>query len=76
MMTSQWAGVSLPVTLGNFQYLNEPHYPTYIAEDVGELFISQGLEAHEKHLSSTSKCLSFTKPVEMFTVKKISSDAL
>lgn len=52
----------LDATLGNFQYLNEPHYPTYIAEDVGALFVAAGLEPFEKHTSSTSKCLSFVKP--------------
>jgi len=53
---------ALDANLGNFQYLNEPHYPTYIAEDVGRLFVDAGLRPHEKHVSSTSKCLSFIKP--------------
>ena len=53
---------ALDATLGNFQYLNEPHYPTYIGEDVGALFMDAGLEPFEKHTSSTSKCLSFVKP--------------
>ena len=53
---------ALDATLGNFQYLNEPHYPTYISEDVGALFMDAGLEPFEKHTSSTSKCLSFVKP--------------
>ena len=53
---------ALDATLGNFQYLNEPHYPTYINEDVGALFMDAGLEPFEKHTSSTSKCLSFVKP--------------
>ena len=55
---------ALDATLGNFQYLNEPHYPTYINEDVGALFMEAGLEPFEKHTSSTSKCLSFVKPCE------------
>lgn len=54
----------LDANLGNFQYLNEPHYPTYISEDVGQLFIDAGLKPYEKHVSSTSKCLAFTKPTE------------
>ena len=53
---------ALDATLGNFQYLNEPHYPTYITEDIGALFVDAGLQPFEKHTSSTSKCLSFVKP--------------
>lgn len=53
---------SLDGTLGNFQYLNEPHYPTYIQEDIAGMFTKEGMLPHEKHVASTSKCLSFVKP--------------
>ena len=95
--------VPLDATLGNFQYLNEPHYPTcggvaprrapwrdrlpcvkvspptgppqctnkncanrapvrYIHEDIGQLFADAGLVPDEKHVLSSTKTLSFTKP--------------
>ncbi|GMH67087.1 hypothetical protein TrST_g534 [Triparma strigata] len=53
---------SLDDSLGNFQYLNEPHYPSHLVEDVPKLFVEAGLECFEKHVASTSKSLSFVKP--------------
>jgi len=53
---------SMDETLGNFQYLNEPHYPSHIVEDVAALFVEAGLVPYEKHVASTSKGLSFVKP--------------
>ena len=53
---------SLDDSLSNFQYLNEPHYPSHLVEDVPKLFVEAGLECFEKHVASTSKSLSFVKP--------------
>lgn len=44
-----------------FSRLNEPHYATYITENVPELFISAGLEPYEKHMISATKVMSFRK---------------
>lgn len=48
----------------NFSNLNEPHYEDYIATDVGALFAAGGLRRGSKSVASTSKTLSFTKPLE------------
>ena len=49
--------------LGRFADFNEPYYQTYIAEDLGKLFRDCGLECDEKLLASSSKVLSFRKPL-------------
>ena len=49
--------------MSNFGELNEPHYVDYIQTDVGKLFEEAGLKPQGKWMSSTSKTLSFTKPL-------------
>mmetsp|Transcript_13724 Transcript_13724/g.41468 ORF Transcript_13724/g.41468 Transcript_13724/m.41468 type:complete len:561 (+) Transcript_13724:174-1856(+) len=50
-------------TLGNFENFNEPYYGTYIAEDLGALFVDAGLTPGVKTVASSTKALSFTKPL-------------
>ena len=54
---------ALDESMGNFEALNEPHYVDYIQTDVGALFEEAGLKPQGKWMSSTSKTLSFTKPL-------------
>lgn len=49
--------------LGKFFDFNEPFYKTYIAEDLGKMLSDCGLECDEKLLASSSKVLSFRKPM-------------
>jgi len=49
--------------LGKFSDFNEPYYKTYIAEDLGKMFSDFGLECDEKLLASSTKVLSFRKPI-------------
>ncbi|DBB16477.1 TPA: hypothetical protein ACH3X3_014754 [Trebouxia sp. C0006] len=49
--------------LGQFSDFNEPYYKTYIAEDLGKMFSDFGLECDEKFLASSTKVLSFRKPL-------------
>ncbi len=49
--------------LGKFSDFNEPYYKTYIAEDLGKMFADFGLECDEKLLASSTKVLSFRKPI-------------
>ena len=49
--------------IGRFQEFNEPWYGTFIAEDFGAMFKEVGLECDEKLLASSSKVLSFRKPL-------------
>ena len=49
--------------LGRFFDFNEPFYKTYIAEDLGKMFSDCDLECDEKLLASSSKVLSFRKPM-------------
>mmetsp|Transcript_36000 Transcript_36000/g.88582 ORF Transcript_36000/g.88582 Transcript_36000/m.88582 type:complete len:508 (+) Transcript_36000:110-1633(+) len=44
-----------------FTRLNEPYYESYLDCDIPRLFTEAGLEPGEKHLSSTTKVLSFKK---------------
>lgn len=53
----------LDAGIGKFSDFNEPYYQTYIAEDLGRMFMDCGLECDEKLLASSSKVLSFRKPV-------------
>ncbi|KAL0033417.1 hypothetical protein WJX77_008683 [Trebouxia sp. C0004] len=49
--------------LGKFSDFNEPYYKTYIAEDLGKMFSDFGSECDEKLLASSTKVLSFRKPL-------------
>ncbi|EIE27631.1 S-adenosyl-L-methionine-dependent methyltransferase [Coccomyxa subellipsoidea C-169] len=54
----------LDPNLGRFGDFNEPYYLTYISEDFGKLFKDVGLECDTKLLASSSKVLSFRKPLQ------------
>ena len=58
-------GDRLPLddSLGKFSDFNEPYYKTYIAEDLGKMFSDFGLACDEKLLASSTKILSFRKPL-------------
>lgn len=49
--------------IGKFGDFNEPYYRTFIAEDFGQMFMDSGLECGEKLLGSSTKVLSFRKPL-------------
>ena len=49
--------------IGKFGYFNEPYYRTYIAEDFSKMFMECGLECGDKLLASSTKVLSFRKPL-------------
>ena len=49
-------------SLTAFSNLNEPYYENYVKCNLPELF--QGLECSEKFVSSSTKTLSFKKPIE------------
>ena len=49
--------------IDNFSKLDEPHYSCYVRDDLPALFTAHGLEAGEKIVASTSKSLSFDKPL-------------
>ena len=49
--------------LARFGDFNEPYYRSYIAEDFGHMFMECGLECEEKLLGSSTKVLSFRKPL-------------
>ncbi|EFN55961.1 hypothetical protein CHLNCDRAFT_145276 [Chlorella variabilis] len=51
-------------TLGRFSDFNEPFYCDYIATPLGPLFEEAGLQCGIKLVASTTKTLSFRKPVE------------
>ncbi len=53
----------LDAGIGKFSDFNEPYYQTFIAEDLGKMFMDCGLECDEKLLASSSKVLSFRKPM-------------
>ena len=50
-------------TLGGFKQFNEPYYENYLQTNLGELFQEAGLECDLKVMSSTTKTLSFKKPL-------------
>jgi ubiquinone/menaquinone biosynthesis C-methylase UbiE len=52
-------------TLGGFGKFNEPYYENYLATDLGAIFEEYGLECDLKVMSSTTKSLSFKKPLEL-----------
>ena len=58
-------GDRLPMdaSMGKFGDFNEPYYRTFIAEDFGKMFKECGLECGEKVLGSSTKVLSFRKPM-------------
>lgn len=62
---SNQLGDRLPMdsTMGQFQAFNEPWYGTFIAEDFGAMFKEVGLECDEKLIGSSTKVLSFRKPL-------------
>lgn len=63
--------------LGNFGKLNEPHYANYIETDLSALFEEGGLVCDRKYVSSSSKTLSFTKPLaETDTVEEEATAAV
>jgi ubiquinone/menaquinone biosynthesis C-methylase UbiE len=47
-----------------FAKLNEPHYESYLNEDLSALFEAQGLVPDEKYMNSRTKTLSFVKKAE------------
>lgn len=49
--------------LGNFANLNEPHYVDYVDTELAPLFTAGGLQCGTKYVASSTKTLSFTKPV-------------
>lgn len=53
----------LDAGIGKFGDFNEPYYRTFIAEDFGKMFMECGLECAEKLLGSSTKVLSFRKPM-------------
>lgn len=55
--------LSFDASLGRFGDFNEPYYRSFIAEDFGQLFMDCGLECDEKLLGSSTKVLSFRKPL-------------
>ncbi|KAK9815034.1 hypothetical protein WJX73_005595 [Symbiochloris irregularis] len=50
-------------TMGGFSNFNEPYYRSFIATDLGALFEDAGLKADMKLMASSTKVLSFTKPL-------------
>lgn len=50
-------------TLGGFSQFNEPYYENYLITSLGELFEEAGLVCDLKVMSSTTKTLSFKKPM-------------
>lgn len=62
---SMQLGDRLPMEagMGTFGDFNEPYYRTYVAEDLGKMFMDCGLECGEKLFGSTTKVLSFRKPM-------------
>lgn len=50
---------ALDSSIGNFSYLNEPYYESYIHTNLGALFESQGLVPWKKFFVSNTKSLSF-----------------
>lgn len=50
-------------TLGQFGDFNEPYYRNYIETDIGELFCAAGMVPDTKVLASSTKVLSFRKPL-------------
>lgn len=53
----------LNANLGNFKAFNEPNYVDYINLDIGKLFMDAGLVPDAKEVGSSTKTLSFRKPV-------------
>jgi len=49
--------------LGNFARLNEPHYEDYVACELSGLFEQCGLQPERKYVASSTKTLSFLKPL-------------
>ncbi|KAL3130821.1 hypothetical protein ABBQ38_000156 [Trebouxia sp. C0009 RCD-2024] len=54
---------SFDASIGRFGDFNEPYYRSFIAEDFGQMFKDCGLECDEKLLGSSTKVLSFRKPL-------------
>jgi ubiquinone/menaquinone biosynthesis C-methylase UbiE len=50
--------------LGQFGNFNEPYYQGYINSDIGQLFEEAGLLPHMKTVASSTKSLSFKKPLK------------
>lgn len=59
---------SLDKNLGGFGDFNEPFYRNYLADDLGKFFEEAGVECDLKVVSSTTKSLSFKKPLEQVNV--------
>jgi len=54
----------LDAALPNFQHMNEPHYISYMQDNLPAHFQRAGLECSTKYSCSTTKSLSFTKPIK------------
>lgn len=64
-------------TLGAFGNMNEPHFRSYIACDLGSLFADAGFTCEDKVVCSATKSLSFTKPANgQFASSSGSSDGV
>ncbi|KAI3437854.1 hypothetical protein D9Q98_000300 [Chlorella vulgaris] len=55
---------SMNASLGNFEDFNEPYYRNYVATPLGPLFKEAGFLCGTKLVSSSTKTLSFRKPLE------------
>lgn len=62
---------SMDAGLGGFSSFNEPYYYNYINSDLGLLFDEAGLQCDTKVMSSTTKTLSFRKPMKGESVAEI-----
>ena len=56
---------ALDSRLANFQNMNEPFYIDYANDDLGSHFETEGLTPMTKIVRSTTKSLSFSKPVQL-----------
>lgn len=56
-------------SLSGFGDFNEPFYRNYLADDLGRVFGEAGVECDLKVVSSTTKSLSFKKPLERIDSK-------
>eukprot|EP00466_Bigelowiella_natans_P013851 jgi/Bigna1/89480/estExt_fgenesh1_pg.C_500028 len=53
--------LALDESLGNFEKLNEPWYPSYIKENFGQMLSEEGFKPEVKYMNSVTKTLSFTR---------------
>lgn len=62
VLTDSWQVHDTDTDLSSFSRLNEPHYLSYIEDDLGSIFTAQGLDYGEKYMNSRTKTLTFYKP--------------